>query len=169
MKASSSCFGESAPQGPPPLRLSGPCGQADCHRSASVDIIGGLTGLFSNIRSNSSITLDDSRGNSCGNNNFMISPIGGYVIWLQSNSPATIASSDAAAPPRWRPAEGTERARASVTRQSTAVSDCSQASRPARPSHAADRNGVAPPQSDPCPSYPAATVRPTGDLLLLNM
>jgi len=65
MKASSSCFGESAPQGPPPLRLSGPCGHADCHRSARVEIIGGRTGLFSRIRSSSSMTLEESRGSSC--------------------------------------------------------------------------------------------------------
>lgn len=56
----SSSFGDSAPQ--MPVLLGGPGGQADCHRSANVDIAGGLTGLFSSIRSNSSITPVDKRG-----------------------------------------------------------------------------------------------------------
>lgn len=55
-----SSFGVSVPQ-------VAPAGQADCHRNASVDIIGGRIGLLSNIRSNSSITLVDKRGNSCNN------------------------------------------------------------------------------------------------------
>lgn len=162
MNASSSCLGESAPQGPPPLRLSGPCGQADCHRSASVDIIGGRTGLFSSIRSSSSITLDDRRGSSCrrrtsrGNN---IDQFNRSVISF-SVLPAATADSDAAARPRWRPAEGTERAHASVTKRSIAASGCSRASRPAPPSRASDHSVVCPPLCGPCPSYPAATVQP---------
>lgn len=71
---SSSFFGDSTPKGPiplpimpalplrPPLKLGGPWGQADCHRNASVEIMGGRTGLFSKIRSNSSITLVERRG-----------------------------------------------------------------------------------------------------------
>lgn len=58
----SSSFGDSAPQIAP--AFGAPGGQADCHRSANVDIAGGLTGLLSKIRSNSSITLVDKRGNS---------------------------------------------------------------------------------------------------------
>lgn len=53
-----SSFGVSVPQVTP-------AGPTDCHRSASVDIIGGRIGLFSNIRSNSSITLVDRRGSNC--------------------------------------------------------------------------------------------------------
>lgn len=82
----SSSFGESAPQRP--LELGGPGGQADCHRNAKVDIAGGRTGLFSNIRSNSSITLVDKRGSNCvrmrvGNNlvNFYILK---YTIFLNN-------------------------------------------------------------------------------------
>lgn len=56
----SSSFGDSAPQIPP--ALGGPGEQADCHRSANVDMAGGRIGLFSNIRSSSSITLVDNRG-----------------------------------------------------------------------------------------------------------
>lgn len=159
MNASSSCLGESAPQGPPPLRLSGPCGQADCHRSASVDIIGGRTGLFSSIRSSSSITLDDRRGSSCRRRCYNTIQFDGSPISF-SVLPAATADSDAAARPRWRPAEGTERAHASVTKQSIAASGCSRASRPAPPSPASDHSVVCPPQCGPCPSYPAATVQP---------
>lgn len=61
----SSSFGDSVPQSNPGADCPG--GQADCHRSASVDIAGGRTGLFSSMRSNSSITLVDKRGNSCKN------------------------------------------------------------------------------------------------------
>lgn len=57
----SSSFGDSAPQMTPEPDATG--GQADCHRSASVDIAGGRTGLLSRIRSISSITLVDNRGN----------------------------------------------------------------------------------------------------------
>lgn len=57
----SSSFGDSAPQMTP--EPDAPGGQADCHRSASVDIAGGRTGLLSRIRSISSITLVDKRGN----------------------------------------------------------------------------------------------------------
>lgn len=60
----SSSFGVSAPQGPP-MELGGPGGPADCHLSASVDIAGGLIGLFSSILSNSSMTPVDNRGRSC--------------------------------------------------------------------------------------------------------
>lgn len=60
----SSSLGDSAPHGTP-LSLGGPGGQADCHRSASVDIGGGRTGLFSRMRSISSITPVDSRGSNC--------------------------------------------------------------------------------------------------------
>lgn len=63
MLISSSTFGDSAPQSSPGADCPG--GQADCHRRANVDIAGGRTGLFSNIRSNSSITLVDRRGRSC--------------------------------------------------------------------------------------------------------
>lgn len=59
----SSSFGDSAPQRAPALGCPG--GQADCHRSANVDMAGGRTGLFSKMRSNSSITPDDSRGSNC--------------------------------------------------------------------------------------------------------
>lgn len=59
----SSSFGDSAPQGTP-VELGGPGGQADCHRRASVEIGGGLTGLLSKIRSISSITPVESRGKS---------------------------------------------------------------------------------------------------------
>lgn len=62
----SSTFGDSAPQ-TPPLALGGPGGQADCHRRASVEIAGGRIGLFSRIRSSSSITAVDRRGSSYGN------------------------------------------------------------------------------------------------------
>lgn len=58
----SSSFGDSAPQSKPGAGCPG--GQADCHRSANVDMAGGRTGLFSKMRSNSSITLDDKRGSS---------------------------------------------------------------------------------------------------------
>lgn len=37
-------------------------GPADCHRIMRVDIMGGLTGLFSRMRSSSSITAADKRG-----------------------------------------------------------------------------------------------------------
>lgn len=55
----SSPFGVFVPQ------VRSPVGPADCHRSANVDIAGGRIGLLSNIRSSSSITLDESRGNNC--------------------------------------------------------------------------------------------------------
>lgn len=59
----SSSFGDSIPQIlPPDPGPGGPVGQADCHRSANVDIAGGLIGLFSKMRSNSSITPVDKRG-----------------------------------------------------------------------------------------------------------
>lgn len=61
----SSSFGDSAPQGTP-VELGGPGGQADCHRSARVEIGGGLTGLLSRMRSISNITPVDSRGRSWG-------------------------------------------------------------------------------------------------------
>lgn len=57
----SSSFGDSAPQMTP--EPDAPGGQADCHRSASVDMAGGRTGLLSRIRSSSSMTLVDNRGN----------------------------------------------------------------------------------------------------------
>lgn len=40
-------------------------GPADCHRIISVDIMGGLTGLFSRMRSSSSITAAERRGSNC--------------------------------------------------------------------------------------------------------
>lgn len=58
----SSSLGDSAPQMPP--ALGGPGGQADCHRSANVDMAGGRTGLFSSIRSSSNMTPVDRRGKS---------------------------------------------------------------------------------------------------------
>lgn len=54
-----SSFGDSVPQNGATFP-----GPADCHRSANVDIAGGRIGLLSNMRSNSSITLFDRRGNS---------------------------------------------------------------------------------------------------------
>lgn len=56
----SSSFGDSTPQILPDPGA--PVGQADCHRSANVDIAGGRIGLFSKMRSNSSITPVDRRG-----------------------------------------------------------------------------------------------------------
>lgn len=61
-----SSFGDSVPQSTPEPGT--PEGQADCHRSANVDIGGGRIGLLSSMRSSSSITLDDSRGKSCKHN-----------------------------------------------------------------------------------------------------
>lgn len=54
-----SSFGDSVPQNGATFP-----GPADCHRSANVDIAGGRIGLLSNMRSISSITLLDKRGNS---------------------------------------------------------------------------------------------------------
>lgn len=74
----SSSLGDSAPQGCPD-ELGGPGGQADCHRSAKVDIGGGRTGLLSRIRSSSSITAVDKRGSNC---NILIDISGLYYLNL---------------------------------------------------------------------------------------
>lgn len=50
-------------------------GPADCHRIIRVDIMGGLTGLLSNMRSNSSITGAERRGRSWNGGGF-----GGYYL-----------------------------------------------------------------------------------------
>lgn len=46
------------------LGMSGFGGPADCHLIMSVDIMGGLTGLLSSMRSISSITAAERRGKS---------------------------------------------------------------------------------------------------------
>lgn len=132
-----SSFGVSVPQAPP-------AGPADCHRSANVDIGGGRTGLLSNIRSNSSITLADRRGNNCNKSNGEILAILSYHLDLISirltELPAMLANWHAIAQWLLLQSKDIELVRVSMSRQLTTASDCIPIFQPTNTNHAPYRS-----------------------------